>query len=244
MYSIFPSWAAWRQLPDEHLFPSRAVRRSLQDEREASNIEAKSQLYIEQYWVGRHARSLISNEDYKLEKLRTALVEHDEALGTHEDPWEEYVLDAEDETEFRYDLDTVAYYTWHQDTGNKVSRKSIILGSQNIILGGKTVIQADCLIRGDLRRPGTVPVEGGKDQVMVAVAVGRYCIFSPGCTLQPPSRLRGSAYSYFPLKIGDHVFVGPGAVVRAAQVGNYVHIGAGSVIGDFCILKVSGRALR
>ena len=31
---------------------------------------------------------------------------------------------------------------WFQETGNKVSRKSIITGSQNIILGGKVQIQA------------------------------------------------------------------------------------------------------
>ena len=55
-----------------------------------------------------------------------------------------------------------------QDTGNKVSRKSVrlrrcepsptrqtIAGSQNIILGGKTIIQTAAVIRGDLRRAGT-----------------------------------------------------------------------------------------
>lgn len=40
------------------------------------------------------------------------------------------------------------------DTGNKVSRKSTICGSQNIILGGKTIIQSSAMIRGDLRRAG------------------------------------------------------------------------------------------
>jgi len=32
------------------------------------------------------------------------------------------------------------------------------------------------------------------------------------------------------MKLGDHVFVGEGAVVEAAMVGNLVHIGAGAVI--------------
>jgi dynactin-5 len=36
------------------------------------------------------------------------------------------------------------------DTGNKVSRASKVIGSQNIILGGKTLI-LDAVIRGDLR---------------------------------------------------------------------------------------------
>lgn len=42
------------------------------------------------------------------------------------------------------------------DTGNKVSRKSAIYGSQNIILGGKTIIQPSVVLRGDLRRAGAV----------------------------------------------------------------------------------------
>ena len=37
-------------------------------------------------------------------------------------------------------------------------------------------------------------------------------------------------YSFYPVKLGDHVLIGEGAVVEAALVGNYVYIGAGSVI--------------
>jgi len=69
------------------------------------------------------------------------------------------------------------------DTGNKVSRKSNILGSQNIILGGKTIIQADCTIRGDLRRAGVQGQHGN-----VAIAVGRYCFFARGSVLRPPGK--------------------------------------------------------
>ena len=37
-------------------------------------------------------------------------------------------------------------------------------------------------------------------------------------------------FSFYPMKLGDHVFVGEGAVVEAAIVGSFVHIGAGAVI--------------
>ncbi|PGH18397.1 hypothetical protein AJ79_00465 [Helicocarpus griseus UAMH5409] len=131
------------------------------------------------------------------------------------------------------------------DTGNKVSRRSQVHGTQHIILGGKTVIQADVCIRGDLFRqqqsdphhqsssssnpPPTSPA--------VAVTIGRYTYLSRSCLLRPPSRLHRGVHSFFPLKIGDHVFVGEKAVVEAASVGNHVHIGKEAVIGSMAILK-------
>ena len=33
---------------------------------------------------------------------------------------------------------------------NKVSRQSVLWGSQNIVLSGKTIVMNDCIIRGDL----------------------------------------------------------------------------------------------
>jgi hypothetical protein len=80
--------------------------------------------------------------------------------------------------------------TRRQDTGNKVSRRSQIIGTTNIILGGKTVIQAEVIIRGDLLRtyPASNPNEKQSGN-QVAVAIGRYCFFSRGCELRPPGKL-------------------------------------------------------
>lgn len=38
------------------------------------------------------------------------------------------------------------------DTGNAISRKAQVIGSQNIILGGKVIVSDACILRGDLRR--------------------------------------------------------------------------------------------
>ncbi|KAI9866092.1 MAG: hypothetical protein M1813_001653 [Trichoglossum hirsutum] len=131
------------------------------------------------------------------------------------------------------------------DTGNKVSRKSNILGTQHIILGGKTIIQADCTIRGDLYR--TLPPSSSTSTTQtsssapnnpnIAIAIGRYCILSPRSLLRPPSKIYRGAYSHYPLKLGDHVFIGPDSIIEAAVIGSYVHIGAGSVVGKFAIIK-------
>lgn len=88
---------------------------------------------------------------------------------------------------FQYNYTNLGTYL--QDTGNKVSRRSQIIGTTNIILGGKTVIQAEVIIRGDLLR--TNPSSSGEKSSgnTVAVAIGRYCFFSRGCELRPPGKL-------------------------------------------------------
>jgi dynactin-5 len=52
-----------------------------------------------------------------------------------------------------------------------------------------------------------------------------------------------SAFTYMPLRIGDHVFVGQGSVVQAASIGSHVHIGEKVVIGEFAIIKDYVRIL-
>ncbi|KAE8141112.1 trimeric LpxA-like protein [Aspergillus pseudotamarii] len=132
------------------------------------------------------------------------------------------------------------------DTGNKISRRSQIHGTQHIILGGKTVIQGEAVIRGDLYRTSTSSSasgdQGGQQQPAtstpsVAITIGRYSYISKQAILRPPSRLHRGVHSFYPLKIGDHVFVGERAVVEAASVGNHVHVGRDAVIGSMAILK-------
>ena len=77
----------------------------------------------------------------------------------------------------------------------------------------------------------------------MAVSIGRYCILSAHSVLRPPSKLYRGQHSYYPLKIGDHVFVGEGAVIEAASIGSHVHVGAGVVVGRFVIIKDAVRIL-
>ncbi|KAG7239493.1 hypothetical protein INR49_028964 [Caranx melampygus] len=87
-------------------------------------------------------------------------------------------------------------------SGNKVSRQSVLCGSQNIVLNGKTIVMNDCIIRGDLAN----------------VRVGRHCV------------VKSRSSGVLPLHIGDHVFIEEDCVVNAAQIGSYVHIGKNCVI--------------
>lgn len=57
-----------------------------------------------------------------------------------------------------------------QASGNKVSRQTVLCGSQNIVLHGKVIVQSDAIIRGDLAN----------------VKTGRFCIISKGSVIRPP----------------------------------------------------------
>ncbi|KAI9705069.1 MAG: hypothetical protein M1836_006852 [Candelina mexicana] len=122
------------------------------------------------------------------------------------------------------------------DTGNKVSRKAHISGTQHIILAGRTVIQADVTLRGDLVRP-SVPGEKSATSHPVSLAIGRYTILKPRSVLRPPGRLHRGVWTYHPQKIGDHCSIGEDSVVEAAYIGNHCVIGKGAVIGKHVIIK-------
>ncbi|XP_044255064.1 dynactin subunit 5 [Tribolium madens] len=106
-------------------------------------------------------------------------------------------------------------------SGNKVCRQTVLCGSQNIILQGKVIVQSEAIIRGDLAN----------------VRTGRYCIISKEAVIRPPYKKFSKGVAFFPLVMGDHVFVGERSVVSAAVVGSYVYIGRNCVIGRRCILK-------
>ncbi|OWF43607.1 dynactin subunit 5-like [Mizuhopecten yessoensis] len=106
-------------------------------------------------------------------------------------------------------------------SGNKVSRQSVLCGSQNIVINGKTIIMTDCVIRGDLAN----------------VRIGRHCVISRKAVIRPPFKKFSKGVAFFPLHIGDHVFIDEDSIVNAAQVGSYVHIGKNCVIGRRCVLK-------
>ncbi|XP_071797419.1 dynactin subunit 5-like [Asterias amurensis] len=106
-------------------------------------------------------------------------------------------------------------------SGNKVSRQSVLCGSQNIVLNGKSIIHSDCIIRGDLAN----------------VRIGRSCVIGQRTVIRPPFKKFSKGVAFFPLHIGDHVFIDEDCVVNAGQVGSYVHIGKNCVIGRKCVLK-------
>lgn len=142
-----------------------------------------------------------------------------------------------------------------KDTGNKVSRRATISGPQNIILGGKTIISNGAIIRGDLKRSGPGHA--------VVISLGRYCLVGEGCVmrcvsikpsshsfirrnfiaLRPPYKTYRGAFNYYPMKVGDYVHIGANTIVEAATIGNHVEIGKNCVIVNTIRLSASSISL-
>jgi len=106
-------------------------------------------------------------------------------------------------------------------TGNKVSRKSVLCGSQNIRLYGKTIIKPGSIIRGDL----------------ACVNIGRFSCVGSNTVIRPACKPYKGNLVFFPTTIGDHVFIDDDCVIEAASIGSSVVIGKSSIIGKRCILK-------
>uniref|UniRef100_A0A914C9Q4 Dynactin subunit 5 n=1 Tax=Acrobeloides nanus TaxID=290746 RepID=A0A914C9Q4_9BILA len=105
--------------------------------------------------------------------------------------------------------------------GNKISRKCAIYGSQNIVLNGNCILMRDGIIRGDL----------------ASIRTGKYCVIGERTVIRPSYKYFSKGLTYFPMHIGDHVYIDEDCVVMAAQVGAFVHIGKDSIIGRSCVIK-------
>ncbi|CAK8993548.1 unnamed protein product [Durusdinium trenchii] len=112
-------------------------------------------------------------------------------------------------------------------SGNKVSRNSVLCGSQNITLVGNSVIKPGTVLRGDLQ----------------LLKIGKHVIVGENCVLRPSHKKYKGSIAFFPMTIGDHVTVGAGSVVCAASIGSCVNIGENCIISKRCILKDNSLVL-
>ncbi|EME49499.1 hypothetical protein DOTSEDRAFT_68309 [Dothistroma septosporum NZE10] len=130
------------------------------------------------------------------------------------------------------------------DTGNKISRRAHIDGKQNIMLGGRTVIMAGVHMRGDLCRVSEPAAEGEKPKPPpTAISIGKASVMSTNVILHPPVRIHHGQMTYYPIRIGDNVFVGQGTYISSATIHSHVHIGANCVLGPFTLIKESSKLM-
>jgi len=102
---------------------------------------------------------------------------------------------------------------------------------------------ADVQLRGDLHPTRSTPSQSGKEVTPTSISIGRCTVISTGSVIKPPSRVSRGQIHYYPMKIGDNVFVGPNCTIQAINISSHVHIGEKVVIGPFVIIKENVKIL-
>ena len=105
-------------------------------------------------------------------------------------------------------------------THNFVARKATIEGARQVEIKGRSIVQNNVQIRGDL----------------AIVRIGRYCEIDENTIIEPPIHDL-SPDKYIPVSIGSHTRIGNSCTIQAAAVGSGVWIGDSVQIGKRCIVK-------
>ena len=85
----------------------------------------------------------------------------------------------------------------------------------------------DCIVRGDL----------------AGVKIGRHCIIGERVVIRPPFKKFQTGVAFFPIHIGDYVVIEDDCVINASNIGNFVHIGKGSIIVSINIYLIYSRSI-
>ncbi|RQX72757.1 putative dynactin p25, partial [Toxoplasma gondii CAST] len=112
-------------------------------------------------------------------------------------------------------------------SGNRVGRDTLLFGSQNITLAGRSVVSQGVILRGEL----------------APLRFGRYVYLEENVLVHPSVYRSKGQPLHVPLTVGDYVVVGRNSVVRAVAVGSCVEISVNCVVGNRCILKDFCRLL-
>lgn len=111
--------------------------------------------------------------------------------------------------------------------GNKISKKSVLCGSDKICVRGKTIVEAKSVLRGDL----------------AVVNIGASCIVGERVVIRSPDQRFKGGLVLIPIVIGDYVIIEKDSIVQAASIGSHVHIGKDCIIGKRCIISNCCRIL-
>lgn len=125
---------------------------------------------------------------------------------------------------------------WIETTsGNRISKKAKILGSDHILINGNSTINDEVLLQGDVKMAG---------KQNATIQIGKCCYLGTGSQIIPPVlKYDNGDAIHGPLLIGGYTIVGKNSIVRLANIGSRVLIEAEcrledlSIVYDCCVIR-------
>lgn len=112
-------------------------------------------------------------------------------------------------------------------TGNRISRKANIIAPQRISISGNCTISERCVLNGEVNTNSDDP----------SIVLGKYCFLAENSHVEPAMIKRGSHGVFSDVVIGNYSYFGLSTVIRLAQVGNRVWVGADCILGELSIIN-------
>ncbi|KNC27549.1 hypothetical protein FF38_12868, partial [Lucilia cuprina] len=109
----------------------------------------------------------------------------------------------------------------YSKTGNVISKSAKIRGAQFVVNKGYSFIGNNVEIRGD------------KNNGKPVISWGIHVILDDECIIQPATRQD----KFYPLIIGQNVYIGKKTKLEAASVGSHVVIGENCEIGNLAVIR-------
>lgn len=118
---------------------------------------------------------------------------------------------------------------WIETTsGNRISQKAKILGSNHILISGNSTINDEVLLQGDVK-------VAGKQQA--TIQIGKCCYLGTGSKIIPPVLKYEEDHAvHGPLLIGRYTIIRENSIVRLANIGSRVLIEPTCTLGDLSIV--------
>lgn len=110
-------------------------------------------------------------------------------------------------------------------SGNKVSKKAFLFGSQNVEIKSHSLIQPRVMLRGDL----------------ALIRLGKFVSLGQNTIVRPSAKVTHRFYTS--LRIGDYVSVGEGCVLAGSSIGDFVVIEDHVTIGNRAVIKSGVKIL-
>ncbi|KAH3683361.1 hypothetical protein WICPIJ_005684 [Wickerhamomyces pijperi] len=108
-------------------------------------------------------------------------------------------------------------------SGNRISRRSQIKGSDHILISGYTTISANAHLNCDVKLKSSK--ESG------ALKLGKFVFIDEDVTITPATETSGESV-HLPSIIGSYVMIGKATEVRSVSIGSRVAIGENCKLGD------------